>query len=426
MIRTLIAIVHGMPGGGVKPANQTAATTQRPGQLAGPAGVPPVLQPQQIAAIRQYLAALGGALGAPGAPGVGAPRAFAFVIRLDEIYAIVVPLFFLSFKLAFLLYIFGRHASSTKRFMLVSLCVAYVIYEGFAIRRRRVAAAARAQAELGQQIARRARRAAANAPGQAGAAAGGDDAGAAAGAGDGAARPVGRVRRSGRHAQPASKWTVKYWANMIAHVGLEAEARDMGIAVNPPVPGAPIPPGVPTGPDTVYAGRVLPARAISRSRRIVHAIWVGTVLFVGTLIPEVEKRRKKALERRERLRSQLQAAREQALSRAQQRAEATAAAASSIAGPSTSAAIPVEEPVRVPTPLATIVAPDIDRPPPEDGDAAPVEEPVEPVAVNAAAPEPAQAEPEAEHDPADDDDDEAPAAPPAEEVDAVGAELFPL
>ena len=35
MIWTLIAIVHGMPGGGVKPASQTTAAAQRTGQAAG-------------------------------------------------------------------------------------------------------------------------------------------------------------------------------------------------------------------------------------------------------------------------------------------------------------------------------------------------------------------------------------------------------
>ena len=297
-----------MPSGGLK-TTATPTPTQPAG--AGRGQVPP----QQLAAARQTLQLLQNMADAQGGAAGQAPPAhgFALVINLTEILAIAAPLFFLALKLAFMLYVFGRHASPTKRYLLISLCVLYVIYEGFAIRRRRAALMARQQEAVAQAARREARRAQGNGPPD-GAAAAAPRAGAADRA---AGRP--RGRRGVRGSTPASKWTVKYWANLVAHVGLEAEARDMGIAVSPPTPGAPVPAGVPTGPATVYAGRVLPARQPSRVQRIAHAVYVGTVLFVGTLVPEVEKRRKRALDRRERLRSQLQTAREQALARAQEK-----------------------------------------------------------------------------------------------------------
>lgn len=387
VVHTLLAITQGMPSGGLKASGTTTSTANAPNR--GP--VTP-----QVAAARQMLQNMIGPAGAPAGPNGQPAHGFALVINLSEILAIAAPLCILALKLGFMLYVFGRHASPTKRYLLVSLCVLYVIYEGFSIRRRRVAAVARQQDAAAQAARREARRAQDNAAGDAAA-----QPEARNGAAAGERAPVrARGRRGLRATTPASKWTVKYWANLVAHVGLEAEARDMGIAVSPPTPGAPVPAGVTTGPATIYAGRVMPARQPSRLQRIGHAVYVGTVLFIATLVPEVEKRRKRALDRRERLRSQLQIAREQALARVQETEQQTAAEA----GTSTATA---SETLTVPD-AARADTPQPDQPP----EAALFEDPQE----AQVEPGPAQA--------ADDSSDGEEAVQAAGDVDEVGADLF--
>ncbi|KAI8452541.1 hypothetical protein BY996DRAFT_3201186 [Phakopsora pachyrhizi] len=63
-------------------------------------------------------------------------RRYEFTINLDSIRRYMAPLFWLSIKLSFLLYIFGRHASFNKRAILVCMAIGWVLWEAFAISQR--------------------------------------------------------------------------------------------------------------------------------------------------------------------------------------------------------------------------------------------------------------------------------------------------
>ncbi|GAA5856777.1 hypothetical protein JCM9279_006112, partial [Rhodotorula babjevae] len=109
--------------------------------------------------------------------------------------------------------------------------------------------------------------------------AGGADAAGRPGAAPAAARPT-------RRRVPASRASPKYWLNTLAAVGLVAEARELGlqpryIAGRPVAPPSPTPPGP--------------------YRRALRNVLVATVLFFATLSPEVERKRRRALDKRERL-----------------------------------------------------------------------------------------------------------------------------
>lgn len=62
---------------------------------------------------------------------------FSITFHLNSIIRFLLPLLFLSCKLLFLLFIFGRHASDRKRIVLGVLAVVWVVWEGFKLRRRR-------------------------------------------------------------------------------------------------------------------------------------------------------------------------------------------------------------------------------------------------------------------------------------------------
>lgn len=64
----------------------------------------------------------------------------AAVINLDEIMALAVPLLFLSVKLGFLIYVFGKQATYRKRLAMCAMAFAWVVWEGMTIHRRRRAA----------------------------------------------------------------------------------------------------------------------------------------------------------------------------------------------------------------------------------------------------------------------------------------------
>lgn len=323
-------------------------------------------------------------------PGMPVAR-MAVVINVDEIVSLLVPLAFLAVKLGFLIYIFGRHATPKKRYIMIAMAVFWVFWEGRAIRRRRRQQEARlaigqqqalrqineqrlarartqqAQTQAGQphtagatDTAQQVQQAAdpqnpglnhtgatqAVAPGSAE-----EQALIAAGvqngleryqrerdrarAQDRRAREAGAVpgapanvrpttdSRSRRHSdRPApSRLSPKYWLTLIARVGMSAEAREMGItraAVAANLTGYSVtrsedgdtaanaaageqPPAV------RYRLEYRPPRlTISRVLRI---IFICIVLFFGTLIPEVERIRKKYLERRQRRITDLETAR---------------------------------------------------------------------------------------------------------------------
>ena len=83
---------------------------------------------------------------APPPPAADAPllarrrATLSVIINVDAILSLLIPLFLLSLKLAFLLFIFGRHASPSKRIALACIAVLWIFYEGWSIHRRRVQA----------------------------------------------------------------------------------------------------------------------------------------------------------------------------------------------------------------------------------------------------------------------------------------------
>lgn len=272
-----------------------------------------------------------------------APRRAATIsitLHLDSLVQFLLPLFFLSLKLAFLLFVFARHASPTKRYVLIGMAVLWVLWEGVRIARRRrpfaPGAAPPAGARGGGRDRERERerererdrdrlRAGRNGevrPEAFGAAQ--DRAQAPRHGHDGPAPPppeapvdqrraepdarAGRdvvarpAARSSSHStsrrDPPSIFSPKYWINSLAAVGLVAEARELGLSPRY-IAGRPI--SVPNRP-------FVPLERLSRwerrkieLRRLTRIAWVGFVLFFATLVPEIERKRKKALEKRDRL-----------------------------------------------------------------------------------------------------------------------------
>lgn len=352
--------------------------------------IPPVagLAMQQGINRPNGLGAVGiGAQAAARLAGPGMPTArLAVVINLDEIMALAMPLLFLSVKLAFLIYVFGKHATARKRIVMCIMALAWVIWEGTSIHRRRRATEARRQqqqraAEQRPQILPNERiqirnfdqqdlppngpvalqppldlnglpagQAQPNGPGQ-GAQAGNDQFMPPAlaqlrqrlqalgdqqdlrrrqrngdGAGDEArrnARAHGSSSRSSSQRQPPSRLSPKYWLYLMAKVGLSAEAREMGLSRTvlrqwqaasrqatqngTPVPPLPSQANQPGTPSAIRAYQSQPLTL----QRALRNLYIGLVLFVGTLIPEVERLRKKALLKREKKLAELELTRRQ-------------------------------------------------------------------------------------------------------------------
>lgn len=250
------------------------------------------------------------------------------VINLEAIVAIIFPMFILALKLGFLLWIFGRHASPTKRLVLGGMAAVWILWEGWGMYRRRAAVAAIAAAAaaggggIGAALAGRdrneRRRAALVAAGAGPGAPVGvpaaprapapgnnnDDGGLrqraapanAAAPGAPPARPAHRVHRAAR--DPPSRFSPRYWITRIATIGLVDEAHELGLTPRR-LAGQPLPPPTPRA-------RPTPAR------RALRTAMVAFVLFVGTLSPEVERKRRKAIEKRDRVLAERKAAAERA------------------------------------------------------------------------------------------------------------------
>lgn len=313
-----------------------------------------------------------GAQAAARLAGPGMPTArLAVVINLDEIMALAMPLLFLSVKLGFLIYVFGKHATYRKRLAMCAMAFAWVVWEGMTIHRRRRSAEARRQQ---QRAIERAQNRAQDAQGLLANGAGAadpplDDHGQPQGAqiGNGQqgphqhlppalhqlqerlqalgdqnevrrrhrngeagqddarrnGRPHGSSSRSSAHRQPPSRLSPKYWLYLTAKVGLSAEARDMGLsravlrqmqyssrhATQSATPAPPVFPQTNASgvPDAIRTYQSQPLTA----HRALRNLYIGLVLFVGTLIPEVERLRKKALLKREKKLAELDLTRRQ-------------------------------------------------------------------------------------------------------------------
>lgn len=281
--------------------------------------------------------------GGPGGGPVRRRATISITLHLDSLLQLMLPLFFLTLKLAFLLFIFARHASPTKRTALIAMAVGWVLWEGVAINRRRRIAAANAVAggaanggagaggnrdrerERDRDRDRERRRMAryladqerANQQGgaQIDPAVPAPQAGApqdqvvpppvpATGAQPprprrAAPRPPSATNRGGTNPptrrEPHSVLSPKYWINSLAAVGLVAEARELGLSPRY-IAGRPI---APVGPQRTNLTRW--ERKQVELRKLARMVWTGFVLFFATLVPEIERKRKKALEKRERL-----------------------------------------------------------------------------------------------------------------------------
>jgi len=260
-------------------------------------------------------------------PALQRANAFAIVVNLDELRRTIIPLFWLSFKLSFLLYIFGRHASYRKRILLCSMALAWIAWEGWSMRSRRAAQGRRLQAMMQEQQQQAQRQ-----PGVRGQPWNGLRPGVIiqrAGRQNGvtvgipqpindrahpqiaAARPrpantenerpnVPRVAarqevaapRNRHHAHTSrSVFSFAYWVNRVAAVGMARESRELGLArMMREARGRPLAPLVdPEDEDNNLLYRWM------------YTFYVLVVLFLGTLVPDVERKRKKALEKRDKL-----------------------------------------------------------------------------------------------------------------------------
>ena len=257
----------------------------------------------------------------------------AIVINLEAVGAIIVPLVLLALKLAFLLWIFGRNAGTRKRYILAGMAGVWILWEGWRLLRLRAnvrreadrGAALRARlaelrerrderegiaAELRDEVDGLRRRVARIPPLvradaedriREGAAAGLNQAQPEAVAGPAPPQAAADPDRDRPHPRPArrarpptSRLTPKYWINWVAAFGLAAEAREMGL-VPRSIAGRPV-----ARPERGAGGGAANEAGAGR-RRAWRTLLTAVVLFVGTLSPEVERKRKKALEKRDRM-----------------------------------------------------------------------------------------------------------------------------
>lgn len=251
-------------------------------------------------------------------------------LNLDELRRALIPFLWLSLKLSFFLWIFGRHAAPEKRIALFFLAGLCVLWETWAFRTRR-AAEIRRQVQQAYQR----ERAATNqnidewnqqrpahlqiphvGPLQ-------DNAIEApavlrmqinprGGRQQGRRPPLqmqgGQLLPVGPHhgmlPRPSppprsrrSRWTSSYWISKVAGVGLSAEARETGLRAllhrrdNLGLTEANV---------ERYTTPVDESRWMQRLR-------TSVVLLFGSLIPEVERKRRRALEKRDRVLRELKA-----------------------------------------------------------------------------------------------------------------------
>lgn len=268
---------------------------------------------------------------ATAAAGAQRNHAMAVVVNLDELRRTIVPLVWLSFKLGFLLYIFGRHASYEKRVILGCMAAGWVVWEALALRNRR-AQEGRRMMQNREEAQRERRRAAGIAqpagarpqPGQP------QQQPLPAPLANNGLRPGLIFQRALRHngqtvalPQPTTRgsrysiWTLRYWVYKIACIGLAAEAREMGLYNPNPNRRPPSPPRRPETPDEI---------AIERYGKMMRNVIVCFVLFFGTLAPGIERKRKKALEKREKLKGLCAADRERYKAAQEKKSQARLAA----------------------------------------------------------------------------------------------------
>ncbi|GAC98369.1 hypothetical protein PHSY_005963 [Pseudozyma hubeiensis SY62] len=216
-------------------------------------------------------------------------------VTLADVIAVIVPMAFIGFKVGILLSVMLRGADSFRWYFVLGMASVYVVFESYRIVQRRM------------RVRQRRTPRAAAAPPQAAAAAGDADAGAAgaAGAAAAAATPTGAnvptapsneeaaerqatdtplqplpPPQAPRRMRSRTRFTYDWCIDHVAFIGLDVEDQELGL----------LPPNGTTG------------RHIGWVERVLVSEWLLPILvFVITMMPAVEQRRKRAIEERERV-----------------------------------------------------------------------------------------------------------------------------
>ncbi|PWN47790.1 hypothetical protein IE53DRAFT_390059 [Violaceomyces palustris] len=258
--------------------------------------------------------------------------------RLREIGQIAMPLFFLTLKMSFLVYVFTRNASLLKVCIISAMAAAYIAYEAWGMVARRM------RRDLGRENV----------------GVNDDNAVANNGQGRGAPRPAGadvpnadstasplvdeshnsdltpRPVRAPLRYRETSMMKAAYWVERISFIGLDSEDRELGLV---PYSSNSLNDGT-AALDQDRPRRVLEEAPLTNVGRIIikpafRCIIVPALLFVATLIPEIEQKRRMAIEDRADVLRRAAREEEERLERLRQRSEQ--AARENKAGDTTSA-----------------------------------------------------------------------------------------
>ncbi|KAJ9475343.1 Ubiquitin-like domain-containing protein [Pseudozyma hubeiensis] len=208
-------------------------------------------------------------------------------VTFADVTAVIVPMVFIGFKVGILLSVMLRGADSFRWYFVLGMASVYVVFESYRIVQRRM-----------RVRQRRAPRAAAAAP-QAAAAAADVDAGAAAAPPTGSNVPTAPSNEEAAERQATetpsqplpppqapqrmrsrTRFTYDWCIDSVAFIGLEVEDQELGLLASNGTTG----------------------RHIGWVERVLVSNWLLPILvFVITMMPAVEQRRKRAIEERERV-----------------------------------------------------------------------------------------------------------------------------
>jgi hypothetical protein len=214
--------------------------------------------------------AAGNAAGIPGgaAAAPNAPRARVYRVRLEfnayNILNVAVPAFLLSFKVTLLVYVFTRGASTFKTCLIAGAGAAFVLLEAWKTAQRQNRNRAQA-AQPANPATRQGDTSAADAGREQAAEEDGFD----------SLRPRAPIRR-----RALSPLAIDYWIESLAYIGLESEERQFGWH---PLPTA--------------ASR--PQQRSYLAKIFQDQILLPLLLMFVTLIPEIEQKRRRAIDQRD-------------------------------------------------------------------------------------------------------------------------------
>lgn len=203
-----------------------------------------------------------------GAAARNAPRARVYRIRLDlnayNFLNVAVPAFFLSFKVTLLVYVFTRGASTLKTCLIAGAGAAFVLLEAWKTAQRHNRN--RVQATRPAQSATRQADSSATVTGQEQT---------LEEEGFESLRPTAPIRR-----RALSPLAIDYWIDSLAYIGLESEERQFGWH---PLPSA----------------TSRPQQQSFIAKIIQDQILLPLLLMFVTLVPEIEQKRRKAIDQRD-------------------------------------------------------------------------------------------------------------------------------